>query len=214
MSEQDLGDENVDVGAQHAPAVDQRSRVPGCLIAILIAVVLVILGGIAWYFWSNRPIEPVELSAQENEVLEAKIEGLQEGEADRGYERGEKELIITERELNGLMNQNTGMGEQVRFELVKGAVHARIETDLDDTLPLVGGKRLKARARFFVDTKEGRPSLVLDDVTVWGASLPNDWLAGLKGKDILNEVFGSQGAVRGIEDLRIEDERLIIRLAE
>lgn len=214
MSEGDLAHDTSATASSEVPARVRSRRRAGCWIAFFLFVFLLIAGGLARYFWSNRPIEPVTLSEQETEVLEMKIEGLQEGEVERSYERGEKELVISERELNGLMNQNTGMGDSVQFELVEGAIHARIDTDLDDTLPLVGGRRLKARARFFVGDADGHPSLILDDVTVWGASLPNDWLAGMKGRDLLSEVFGSPRAVRGIEYLRIEDERLVIRLAE
>ena len=38
------------------------------------------------------------------------------------------------------------------YRVIFGRVHARIETDLDKDMPLVGGKRLKAHARFFVNT--------------------------------------------------------------
>jgi hypothetical protein len=67
----------------------------------------------------------------------------------------------------------------------------RLETDLDKDLPLVGGKKLKAKARFLIKTSEGKPSLVLDVLTVWRASLPNDWLGGMKGKDLISEIFAS-----------------------
>ncbi len=197
-----------------APVADGvSSRKWGCLPKVLIAILLVALIAVGWYFWMNRPIRPVELSVQETQALEEKIGNLQEA-AEPEYEKGSKEIVITERELNGLINENTSLGDKLQFKLATGAVHARVESDLDEDLPVVGGKRLKARARFFVKTDEGRPSLVLDDVTVWGASLPNDWLAGMKGKDLLAEIFGSSGAVNGIEELRIENGQLVIRLAE
>ena len=34
---------------------------------------------------------------------------------------------------------------------------------------------------------------MLDDLTVWGISLPNDWLGGLKGQDLLGQTVGSKG---------------------
>ncbi len=37
---------------------------------------------------------------------------------------------------------------------------------------------------------------------------------GMKGKDLLGEIFGDDGGFRGIEELRIERGRLVIRLAE
>ena len=130
------------------------------------------------------------------------------------YIPGSKEIILTERELNGLLNQNTNLGGKLNFTLGTGEIHARIETDMDQDLPVVGGKKLKARARFLVETMGGRPTIVLDDLTVWGASLPNDWLAGMKGKDLLQEIFPNASGLKGIEEIRIERGQLVVRLAE
>lgn len=80
---------------------------------------------------------------------------------------------------------------------------------------IVGGRRLKARARFLVSNTPGRAALVLDDVTIWGVSLPNDWLGGLKGRDLLTGMLGTKGGgVAGVEEFRIEPGRLLIRLSE
>lgn len=56
---------------------------------------------------------------------------------------------------------------------------------------------------------------MLDDVTIWGMSLPNDWLGGVKGHDLLGEMFGGTGGgIAGVEEFKVEPGRLIIRLAE
>ena len=211
------------------------ARGGSCLVKVLIALVLLalILGGIWW--WSNRPIQPVVLTAPEKATVQAKVEAIQqpaesaaptEPKYEKGgqeiiitepkYEKGGKEIIITERELNGLLNERTSLGQTVSFELVTDAIHARVETDLNRDLPLVGGKRLKARARFLVSAEPGKASFILDDVTVWGVSLPNDWLAGLKGRDLLGEILGGgkTGSVAGIKELKVQPGQLIIRLAD
>ncbi|MES2658779.1 MAG: hypothetical protein V4689_09175 [Verrucomicrobiota bacterium] len=186
-----------------------------CLLKGLIGLVILalVLGGFWW--WSNRPISPVVLTAPEKAAVEAKVEAMQKP-AEPKYEKGSKEIILTERELNGLLNEKTTFGKTVSFELVTNAIHARVETDLDPDLPLVGGKHLKARARFLVSGSPGQPSFIIDDLTVWGISLPNDWLAGMKGKDLLGEILGGgkNGKVAGVEEFKIEPGRLIIRLAE
>jgi hypothetical protein len=185
---------------------------------IVLAALLLVVGGL--WFWSNRPIRPVVLSEPEKSVVEAKVEAIQQPEkpvepGEPVYEKGARDIIFTERELNGLLNQNTTLGDSVRFELATGAVHARIETDLHPDLPLVGGKRLKARARFLVGHQPGSARLVLDDLTIWGISLPNDWLGGLKGHNLLEEALGApSGGIAGVEEFRVESGRLIIRLAE
>jgi hypothetical protein len=136
--------------------------------------------------------------------------------AEPKYEKGKKEIILTERELNGLLNEHTALGQKLKFELGTDAINARYETDLDPDLPIVGGKKLKARARFQVSTTDGIPHFVLEDLTVWGVSLPNDWLAQLKGKDILGEVLGGGkgGRVAGIEEMSVEPGQHKIRLKE
>lgn len=186
-----------------------------CLVKGLIGLVilLLVLGGLWW--WYNRPIQPVQLSVQEKAAVEAKVEAIQKP-AEAKYEKGSKEIILTERELNGLLNENTDLGKTVSFELVTNAIHARVETDLDRDLPIVGGKHFRARARFLVSDVPGKASFILDDVTIWGVSLPNDWLAGLKGHDLLSDVLGGgkTGKVPGVEEFKIEPGRLIIRLAE
>jgi hypothetical protein len=189
-------------------------RIPFAVKLLLgIGVLLLVLGGLWW--WSNRPIQPVQLSVREKAAVEAKIEAIQKP-AEPKYEKGSKEIILTERELNGLLNENTTLGKTVKFELATNAIHARVETDLDPDLPLVGGKRLKARARFLVSDVPGQASFILDDLTVWGISLPNEWLAGLKGRDLLGEILGGgkSGRVAGVEEFKVEPGRLIIRLAE
>lgn len=185
-----------------------------CLLVGICGVFLVLVVCAGAYWWYNRPIKPVELSAKEKQVVEEKVERLEVGAGEPEYERGAKEILLTERELNGLIHQNTALGDRLKLTLATGEIHARLETDMDEDLPVVGGKKLKARARFLVGSADGRPSLVLDDLTVWGASLPNDWLGGLKGQDLLGEIFGKGGGVRGIEELRIERGQLVIRLAE
>jgi hypothetical protein len=189
----------------------RSSRLLKGLMGVAVAVVLLV----AVWWWSNRPIRPVQLTPQEITALEAKMEAIRKP-SEPTYEKGTNEIVLTERELNGLLNENTTFGKSVSFELASDAIHARVETDLDPDLPVVGGKQLKARARFFVKTIAGRPSLIMDDVTVWGVSLPNDWLAGLKGMDLLKEMAtnGTSGIVAGVEEIKVEPGRLVIRLAD
>ncbi|MEX1115066.1 MAG: hypothetical protein WEB53_07440 [Akkermansiaceae bacterium] len=187
-------------------------RWSSCLIKCLIGLAVIgLIFGACWW-WYNRPIQPVTLSTEEKAAVEAKVEAIQQPTG-ATYEKGSKEIILTERELNGLLNENTTLGQSVKFELATNAVHARIETDLAADLPIIGGKRLKARARFLVSEVPGQASFVLDDLTVWGVSLPNEWLAGLKGRDLLGEALGG-GKIAGVEEFKIEPGRLTIRLAE
>jgi hypothetical protein len=200
--------------------IPARKISPGLIALIVLAVLVLAIGGLWW--WMNRPIQPVLLSAQEKAVVETKIEAIQNPAApvakvdEPMYEKGSREIILTERELNGLLNDKTTLGKSVSFQLATRAIHARVETDLDPDLPVLGGRRLNAKARFLVSDVPGEASFILDDVTIWGISLPNDWLAGLKGKDLLGQVLGSgkTGKVPGVEEFKVEPGKLLIRLKE
>jgi len=200
------------------PALPARKISPLVIVLVIFAVIVIALAGLYW--WNNRPIQPVLLSSQEKVVVEAKMDALQNpaNPAEPTYEKGSKEIILTERELNGLLNENTALGKAVKFELATNAILARVDTDLDPDLPIFGGKRLKARARFLVSEVPGQASFILDDVTVWGISLPNDWLGGLKGRDLLGEVLAggqtTSGKFPGVEEFKVEAGQLKIRLAE
>ena len=194
------------------PLVPRRQSRWKWVIIGFLAVALAIGG---WFIWYFRPIKPVQLGAKEKTVLEAKVVAL-EKPVEPAYVKGSREIVLTERELNGLLHERTTLGNSLSFQLATDAILARVETDLDNTLPVVGGRQLKARARFLVGKTDGQASLILDDLTVWGISLPNDWLAGMKGRDLLAEMLGSKegSGIAGIEDIKVEPGRLMIRLAE
>lgn len=54
-------------------------------------------------------------------MVEAKVEAIRKP-AEPTYEKGSKDIILTKRELNGLLNQSTILGESLKFELVTNAI--------------------------------------------------------------------------------------------
>lgn len=203
-----------------APPKGRSCWIKGFIVLCVLALVV----GLFWW-WHNRPIEPVVLSAEEKHRVEEKIEAIQAeapaarqapGEEDEPrYEPGRKSIVLTERELNGLLNERTSLGDRVRFELATGAVHARLESDLDEDLPIFGGRKLKARARFLVTQDEQGTHFVIDDVTVWGVSLPNDWLGGLKGRDLIGEALGGKpGSLAGVKSIEVVPGEIRVELKD
>ncbi len=183
------------------------------LIALgILSLIAILIIGISW--WLNRPIKPVILAAEEQQQLEMKVIAMQQ---ERSYEKGTNIIQLTEREINALFHKNTQLGDQIRFELASDAVHARVSTDLNSDLPLVGGKKLKARARFIITDENNAPAIILDDLTVWGVSIPNAWLAEMKGQNLLNKLgidpTRSQLS-KGIKTVKITNGNLRIELAE
>lgn len=190
-----------------------KGRKRKILVILGVMLLLAVSAGAAFYWWQNRPIKPVVLGADEQRALDKKVESVQE----HSYEPGTKLITLTEREVNALFHHNTGLGDKVRFELASNAVHARIRTELDEDLPVIGGRTLKAKARFLLTNSDNSPALILDDLTVWGISLPNAWLADLKGQDMLANIgldMSNNRVAAGIKDISVDHGKITIELAE
>jgi len=140
------------------------------------------------------------------------------GERDRPYVPGSKVLKLTERELNGLLNANTDLGKSVRIELGRDAVNAYVAVPIPEDFPVGGGKMFRARGRFRVSLgNAGTPYAILEDVTVFGLSLPKAWLGGLKGENLIGQAVGERNGspiIRGIKSLRVEPGALVLEVEE
>ncbi len=193
-----------------SPILNRRRTLKPVLVATLIFLAVGLTAGAGVIWWQNRAIKPVVLTTTEKNAVEQKIDP-------EVYQPGEKTIILTERELNGLLHLHTQLGGKVSFKLAKDAIHARVKTELDSDLPVLGGKTLKAKARFLVDTDNSDPKIVLDDLTLYGISLPNAWLGDLKGKNLLTTLGGEgepNALGRGVEDISIHPGQIRIQLAE
>jgi hypothetical protein len=201
----------------------------GCL--SMLALLLLIVATVAITIWYiQRPIKPVVLTAPEKTVVDEKLARLDKApevkpsnprlpekpsEADRVYVPGSKEIRLTERELNGLLNENTDLENTVRFELSRNAINAYVVAPIPKDVPIMGGKMFRARGRFRLSVEKGsEPYAVLEDVTVFGVSLPKAWLGGIKGENLLADAVGKPQALKGIKSLRVEPGVLILELED
>jgi hypothetical protein len=202
---------------------------------MLLGLLLLIVATVAFTIWYiQRPIRPVVLLPAEKAVVEAKLERVRGPagdvprptagerpplvELDRNYAPGGKVLRLTERELNGLLNANTDLGKTLRLEFGRDAINAYVATPIPDDVPLVGGKMFRARGRFRLAlTKGAPPYAVLEDVTVFGLSLPKAWLGGIKGENLLADALGRHDGgpvLRGVKSLRIEPGALVLEVED
>ena len=88
----------------------------------------------------------------------------------------------------------------------------------DPDVPVIGGKTLRLKTGLSYSFADGKPVLMLKGVTVMGVPLPNAWLGGIKNIDLIRQAGQEDGFWKtlgdGIENLQIEDGRVIISLKE
>ncbi len=198
----------------------------------LLAVLLVIIAAVAiTFWWIQRPIKPVVLSPKEKAVAEQKLRVLEDTNVPPGtisqrpapppqstYVPGQKVIRLTQREVNGLLNANTDLGNAVRLEFDKDAINAYLAVPIPQDFPVLGGKMFRARGRFLVSLGNGgKPYAILQDITVFGLSLPKAWLGGLKGENLLGDALGQKNGsplLRGIKSLRVEPGALVLEVED
>lgn len=219
------------------PAPEKKSRpvLLGCGALLLLVLMLAATVAVT-IWWIQRPIRPVVLSPQEKIAVDGKIKELEGGTIPLGtqpptaekaspiatptpdprtYVPGSKTLKLTEREINGLLNLNTELGDKVRLEFATDAINAYMAIPVPQDFPIAAGTTIRMRGRFKVSIGgEGKPFAVLEDVTIFGLSLPKAWLGGIKGENLLGEALGGQPVVHGIKSLKVEPGALVIEVED
>lgn len=218
-----------------APVRKKRHWLLYTFVTLCTLVLMVVATVALTVWWLQRPIKPVVLSAAEKAAVEAKVEYLTGGThsnatfaataatgataiADPQYQPGEKVLTLTDRELNGLLNANTEFGDNVRLEFGRDAINAYFAVPVPQDSPIAAGRMIRARGRFSLSLSNGAvPRAVLEDVTVFGLSLPKAWLGGLKGENLLSNAMGKEDGTDlfpGIKNLRIVPGALVIEVRD
>jgi len=185
--------------------------------------------------------KPVQLDAQEQHVLERKLQQFErlQTQADRRASRSRpikpaadttltpepyseegasREIRLTERELNALVAKNTDLATRLAIDLSDNLASVKLLVHLDQDLPLVGGNTVKLSAGAELAYATGKPVVKLKGISIWGVPLPNAWLGGIKNVDLIQE-FGQepgfwQAFADGVETIEVEQEHLLIRLKE
>jgi hypothetical protein len=125
---------------------------------------------------------------------------------------------LSEREINGMIAQNTDLARKMVVDFANDLVSVKLLIPLDPDFPIMGGKTLKVRAGTELAFRGGRPVVILRGISVMGVPLPNAWLGGLKNIDLV-EVFGAEpgfwkGFSDGVAAIEVREGNLRIVLKE
>lgn len=220
----------------------------GCfaIAGLMLLTVVISVGLTFWLVQSQlfpKPFEPVELSQEEENTLQDKLDSIGLGEVVKATPRGadgltdsqrqasaeltpepytedpeKRNISLTEKELNALLANNTNLAQRLVIDLADNMASAKLLVHLDPDFPFFGGKTLKVNAGTELAFRDGKPVVVLKGVSVWGVPVPNAWLGGLKNVDLVTQ-FGNdsgfwQGFADGIADVRVSEGALHIQLRE
>ncbi|MFP4252665.1 MAG: hypothetical protein ACLFRM_08515 [Guyparkeria sp.] len=139
-----------------------------------------------------------------------------------GEKDAPREVQFDERELNAIIARDPEMARRLAIDLSEDLVSVKLLVPLPPDFPVMGGQTLRLNAGAEVrqvPTADGsRLAVIVTGVSLWGIPLPNTWIGGLKGVDLVAEFGGEPGfwqsLADGVESVDVEEGQLVFRLAE
>jgi len=137
-------------------------------------------------------------------------------------EAGPRILRFDERELNALIARDPELARRLAIDLARDLISAKLLVPLPPDFPIMGGQTLRLSAGVEVREVDGpggkRLAVIVTGVSLWGMPLPNAWIGGLKGVDLVDQ-FGDdpgfwQTLADGVKSVQVEEGELVLRLAE
>ncbi len=224
------------------PLDKSTNKKGGCIRTLGIMLITVIISVLTTvfvinYFLFPKKLDPVELSQQEESVLNQKLKqfGLPTFNNEKEDSTTEKnttamepeaytevganrEVSFSEKELNAMLAKNTDLADKAAIDLSDNLASFKMILPLDPDLPFLGGKTLKVNAGAELSYANGKPIVILKGVKLWGVPIPNAWLGNLKNVDLIKEFGGNEGFWKsfsdGIENISVEQGQLKIKLKE
>ena len=216
-----------------APAQKRRY---GCLrvlgIILIAAVVSAIAGGV-WVKYNvyASAFAPTTLSEKEAAAFSEKLARLEAAGGAAAPPKGDvahpeayseaganREIRITEKELNALIDKNPVWADRVAIDISKDLLSVVLLVPVDKDFPLVGGTTARITAGATLRFENDKPVVIVRGISIGGIPLPSAWMGDLKNKDLVRE-FGGQGGFwdglsRGVEAITLEDGNLYLKLRE
>jgi len=203
----------------------------------IVILTIVVTGLLGWWiirtFIFPSELEPVELSQQEQVELDRKLsrlgisrDGVAVDETGRevavpvpyAEDDDNREVLLSERELNGLIAGDPELGTNVAIDLADDLASIVALVPIPEDFPVMPGRTLRVRGGAEIAYRNGQPVVILKGVSVMGVPVPNAWLGNFKNVDLMKEFGGTDGFwdtfAAGVEEIQVRDGQLQIKLKE
>lgn len=208
----------------------------GLQVTMIIVVTVLVTVFLAWWVLRTyvfpTQLEPVALSQSEQVELGRKLrqigivtaapqapENVVESPQPEPYSEANasREVFFTERELNGLIAGDPQLASNLALDLAADLVSFTLLVPVPQDFPVMPGRIVRVTGGAQVAYADGKPVVAIRGVSLMGVPVPNAWLGNIKNVDLVNQ-FGDRGFwqafAAGVEDIRVQDGRLRIKLRE
>lgn len=132
-------------------------------------------------------------------------------------EGARREVFFSERELNGLIAEDSDLASNLAIDLSDDLVSFTLLVPVPPDFPVMPGRIVRVRGGAEVAFANGRPVVAIKGVSLMGVPVPNAWLGNLKNVDLVQE-YGDAGFWKafaaGVEAVSVEDGRVQVKLRE
>jgi hypothetical protein len=212
-------------------------QVMGIVALVMIMTALLTAWWVKHYIYASK-FTPTVLTAKEQKTLESKLVKLGEStkkesvmakkkrpdkenhlEPEAYSEEGaEREIRLTEKELNALIAKDPEVAQHVAIDLSDNLISVKLVIPIDKEAPVLGGKTLRLNLGVILAYEKERPVVALKGVSLSGIPVPNAWLGNLKNKNLVKEFGDETGFWKlfsdGVADLKVKDGHILIKLKE
>lgn len=214
-------------------------RILGIIALFFIVVITVSVWWIKHNLYAN-PFNPTKLNEREQQVLNTKLERLEQSFQKQGKFSGtrtdeemtkerlepedytedpaRREIRISQKELNALIAKDEKAARQIAINLSDDMISLKLIIPVDKDFPFLGGKTLRLSCGVTLRHEAGKPVVALRGVSIGGIPIPNAWLGNLKNVDLVHEFNGQHGfwgtLSKGVEDIKVSNGSLSIKLRE
>ena len=214
-------------------------RILGIIALFFIVVITVSVWWIKHNLYAN-PFNPTKLNEKEQQVLNTKLERLEQNFQKQGKFSGtrtdeemtkerlepegytedpaRREIRISQKELNALIAKDEKAARQIAINLSDDMISLKLIIPVDKGFPFLGGKTLRLSCGVTLRHEAGKPVVALRGVSIGGIPIPNAWLGNLKNVDLVHEFNGQHGfwgtLSKGVEDIKVSNGSLSIKLRE
>lgn len=225
-----MTDESQMPPANSAPSTPKRRF--GCMHVLGAILAAVLLSAIATGVWIKYNVyasafKTTTLSEKEEAAFAEKLARLEAAggaaappnvaEPEAYSEEGaNREIRITEKELNAVIDKNPEWADRVAIDLSRDLLSVVLLVPVDPEFPIVGGTTARITAGATLRFENDKPVVIVRGISIGGVPLPSAWMGDLKNKDLVQE-FGGQGGFwdglsRGVEAIQVEEGNLYLKL--
>ncbi len=199
----------------------------GCIIASVMAVLMVILVGVGAFltyrfvgrlvdeYTSTTPRElpKVEMPPEQLKTLKERVDSFKEA-VNTGTPT--EPLVLTSDDLNALIAENPELKGIVYVKLEGNEVKGQLSLPLDKlNVGMVRGRYLNGEADFKASLSEGVLIVTLESIEVNGQKIPDEFLTEIRKQNLAKDTYKDEKTsemIRKLESLEIKDGKIILKV--